>query len=230
MQFSHSSDLWRAFPELVAGVVRADGIDDRAEVADAVARHTALALARLEGRTESDLPPIQAWRRAFQRMGLKPTQYRCASEALLRRLRKEGALPRVHPLVDLCNAVSVAYAIPVAALDLARVQGNLQVRHAAGSEDYLSFGGAHETPEPGEVSFVDDAGSAHARRWTNRQSALSAIAPQTASVLIVAEALHERAADDVRALVATLERELQAIWGVATRSAILSRDAPAFDL
>ncbi len=230
MQFSHSSDLWCAFPELVAGVVRADGIDDRAEVADAVARHTALALARLEGRTESDLQAIQAWRRAFQRMGLKPTQYRCASEALLRRLRKEGALPRVHPLVDLCNAVSVAYAIPVAALDLAQVTGSLQVRHAAGSEDYLSFGGAHETPEPGEVSFVDDAGSAHARRWTNRQSALSAIAPQTASVLIVAEALHDRATDDVRALVATLERELQAIWSVATRSAILSRDAPAFDL
>lgn len=230
MPFSHCSTVWREFPELVAGVVRADGIDDRAAVVDALARHTALALARLEGRTESDLPPIQAWRRAFQRMGLKPTQYRCASEALLRRLRKEGALPRVHPLVDLCNAVSVAYAIPVAALDLAQVQGNLQVRHADGSEDYLSFGGGHENPEPGEVVFVDDAGRAHARRWTNRQSALSAIAPQTERVLIVAEALHEHAADDVRELVATLQRELQALWGVSTRSAMLSRDAPAFEL
>jgi DNA/RNA-binding domain of Phe-tRNA-synthetase-like protein len=37
-------------------------------------------------------------------MGLKPTQYRCAPEALLRRLRKEGTLPPLHPLVDLCNA------------------------------------------------------------------------------------------------------------------------------
>ena len=50
-------------------------------------------------------------------MGLKPTQYRCASESLLRRFRKEGSLPRLHPLVDLCNAVSMAYAIPVAVLD-----------------------------------------------------------------------------------------------------------------
>ncbi|HEX6018320.1 MAG TPA: phenylalanine--tRNA ligase beta subunit-related protein [Burkholderiaceae bacterium] len=230
MQFSHSSALWSAFPELVAGVVRADGIHDRVAVTDALARHTALALARLEGRTESDLPAIQAWRRTFQRMGLKPTQYRCASEALLRRLRKERELPHLHPLVDLCNAISVAHAIPVAALDLAQVQGNLQVRHADGSEDYLSFGGEHETPQPGEVVFIDDAGRAHARRWTNRQSALSAIGPQSARVLIVAEALHERAADDVRELLATLERELQAIWGVPTRSAMLSRDAPAFDL
>jgi len=38
-------------------------------------------------------------------MGMKPTQYRCASEALLRRYRRDRVLPRVHPLVDLCNAV-----------------------------------------------------------------------------------------------------------------------------
>jgi len=228
MQFSHSNALWQAFPELVAGVIHADGLHDRADVGAALARHTARAQAQIEGRTESDLPAIQAWRRTFQRMGLKPTQYRCASEALLRRLRKEGDLPRLHPLVDLCNAISVAHAIPVAALDLAHVGGNLQVRHATGSEDYLSFGGEHEHPEPNEVTFADDAGRSHARRWTNRQSALSAIQPSSARVLIVAEALHDGAAHDVRELVATLEAELQAIWGVNTRSAILSRDAPVF--
>ena len=78
------------------------------------------------------------------------------------------------------------------------------------------------------MTFADDAGRSHARRWTNRQSALSAIQPSTSRVLIVAEALHDGAAQDVRELVATLERELQTIWGLNTRSAILSRDAPVF--
>ena len=229
MKFGHSPALREAFPELVAGVVHADGIHDRVDLGGALARHTTRALAQLQGRTESDLPAIQAWRRAFQRMGLKPTQYRCASEALLRRLRKEGDLPRLHPLVDLCNAISVAFAIPVAALDLRHVTGDLQVRHATGSEDYLSFGGEHEHPEPNEVTFADDAGRAHARRWTNRQSALSAIQPATSRVLIVVEALHDGAAADVRELVAMLEGELRSIWGVATRSAMLSRDAPTFE-
>jgi DNA/RNA-binding domain of Phe-tRNA-synthetase-like protein len=227
--FSHSATLRQAFPELAAGVIRADGIHAQADVSAALARHTARALAQLEGRAESDLPAIQAWRRAFQRMGLKPTQYRCASEALLRRLRKEGSLPRLHPLVDLCNALSVAFAIPVAALDLDHIGGNLQVRHANGSEDYLSFGGEHEHPEPGEVTFADDAGRAHARRWTNRQSALSAIAPATSRVLIVAEALHDGAASEVRELIDTLASELQSIFGVQPRSAMLSTEAPAFD-
>ena len=61
-------------------------------------------------------------------MGLKPTQYRCAAESLLRRLRTQGSLPRLHPLVDLCNAISVAYAIPVAVFDVSKLTGDLEVR------------------------------------------------------------------------------------------------------
>jgi DNA/RNA-binding domain of Phe-tRNA-synthetase-like protein len=230
MQFSHSPAIWQTFPELAAGAIHAVGIHDGADVDDAVARYTAIASAKLHGGTESDLAPIQAWRRAFARMGLKPTQYRCASEALLRRLRKEGEgdLPRLHPLVDLCNAVSMAYATPVAAFDLRHVAGNLQVRHATGAEDYIAFSGEHEHPEPNEVVFADDQGRSHARRWTNRQSALSSIQPSTSEVLIVAEALHEGAQQDVHELLAALVGELQACWGVRARSAMLSRDLPAF--
>lgn len=229
MRFSHSPGLWQVFPELVAGVLHVNGIHERVNVDAALARHGAVAQAKLQGGTESDLPAVQAWRRAFQRMGLKPTQYRCASEALLRRLRKEGDLPRLHPLVDLCNVVSVAFAIPVAALDLHHIGGNLQVRHAAGSEDYLAFSGEHERPEADEVIFADDAGRSHARRWTNRQSALSAIQASTCNVLIVAEALHDGAALHVRELVGTLVAEISTHWNVPARSAILSQDAPAFE-
>src|SRR5438132_10564816 len=103
-------------------------------------------------------------------MGLKPTQYRCAAESLLRRLRKEGSLPRIHPLIDFCNAVSLAFATPVAVFDIAEIAGGIEVRHAAGDETYLAFSGETEHPAAGEVIFADDAGQAHARRWTNRQS------------------------------------------------------------
>lgn len=101
---------------------------------------------------------MQAWRRGFSRMGLKPTQYRCAAESLLRRYRKEGSLPQLHPLVDLCNAASLAFAIPVAAFDVAHISGNLEVRRATGDETYLTFSGQTEHPGAGEVIFADDAG------------------------------------------------------------------------
>src|ERR1700733_8379938 len=174
MRFQHSADIWRDFPRLVPGALYVDGITSTAEIrADSF---YAAAAARLAGvAPEAERPEIQAWRRAFAQLGLKPTQYRCASESLLRRFRKEGSLPRLHPLVDLCNAVSLAYAVPVAVLDLDAITGPLEVRYATGAEEYLTFAGDIEHPAPAEVIFADQAGQAHARRWTNRQSGRSAV-------------------------------------------------------
>ena len=116
------------------------------------------------------------------------------SESLLRRFRKEGSLPQIHPLIDLCNAASLAFAVPVAALDVAKIAWPLQVRPATGTENYLSFSDEIEHPEPGEVTFADARGQAHARRWTHRQSGLSAVRDQTESVFIVMEGVHSGAA------------------------------------
>jgi DNA/RNA-binding domain of Phe-tRNA-synthetase-like protein len=227
MRFRHSEAIWRDFPLLSAGAVAIQGKTSDRDVTRQSQRLLARADARLQGLSESELPEIQAWRRAFAQMGLKPTQYRCASEALLRRYRKDKALPHIHPLVDLCNAISVAYAIPVAVFDLDRVDGNLEVRYANGAEVYLAFSGATEHPAPGEVVFADAASQAHARRWTNRQSALSAVRPDSVRALIVAEALHDDAVADVAALLDELQRVLTVVRAEPERVARLSSDQPA---
>lgn len=229
MYLQHSTALWAEHPDLVAGVLHATGIDADASVDAQLARFGAIAEARLATSSESEFPEIQAWRRAFSRMGLKPTQYRCASESLLRRFKKERALPRIHPLIDLCNAISIAYAIPVAAIDVAKVAGGLDVRHADGDEDYLTFSGETENPEKGEIIFADAARRAHARRWTNRQSGHSAVQSTTSSVLIVAEAMHESAFEDIQKLIATVADELRATWPAASESAILTQASPRFE-
>jgi DNA/RNA-binding domain of Phe-tRNA-synthetase-like protein len=230
MQFSHHPDIWTRFPELAASALFTDGIHTNVSVAAQVAHFNAIAQARLDAAgTESELPEIKAWRGVFSRMGLKPTQYRCASESLLRRFRKEGSLPPIHPLIDLCNAVSLAFAIPVAALDVAKVAWPLQVRPAAGTENYLAFSGEIEHPEPGEVTFADAQGQAHARRWTHRQSGLSAIRDETASVLIVMEGVHAGAASDVQNLATALGSALKEVWGVTPKQGLLTASAPLFD-
>lgn len=228
MDFRHSGEIWRDFPELAAGVVFADGITRDVQAADRVAEFTAIANSRLAKAAEGELPEIRAWRRAFTRMGLKPTQYRCASEALLRRLRKDGVLPQLHPLVDVCNAASAAFATPVAVFDVAKITGHLEVRYAGGDEDYLTFSGQTEHPRPGEVIFADQAGHVHARRWTNRQSGLSAVQDSTEAVLVVAEALHDSASSDIPELIAAIAGVLNTLWSAAPVAAVLSQSAPRF--
>lgn len=229
MRFQHHDEIWRDFPGLVAGVIHAEGITSAADVSTPATRFTAAARSRLAQMPESEFREIQSWRRAFTRMGLRPTQYRCAAESLLRRLRTQGSLPRLHPLVDLCNAASLAFAIPVAVLDVSAIAGDLQVRYAAGDEEYLTFSGETEHPAAGEVIFGDDAGRAHARRWTNRQSGLSAVRDSTTTALIVAEALHDSATADIGRLTAAISSELDAIWSVKAAPAILTATAPRFE-
>ncbi|MCA1666133.1 MAG: hypothetical protein LC793_01750 [Thermomicrobia bacterium] len=226
--FQHARDIWRDYPELVPGVLTAEGVTPAGAVGARVASFNAIAASRLATASEGELPEVQAWRRAFARMGLKPTQYRCAAESLLRRFRKEGSLPQIHPLIDLCNAISLAFAIPVAVFDLSQIAEDLEVRYATGDEVYLAFSGEIEHPDAHEVIFADDAGRAHARRWTNRQSATSAVRETTTAVLIVAEAMHDAASADVPKLLAAIADALTAIWSVTPKTTILSQSSPQF--
>jgi DNA/RNA-binding domain of Phe-tRNA-synthetase-like protein len=229
VHFQHSSEIWRDFPELVPGVLAVEGITSDISVGDRVGRFNAIAESRLAASSEGELPEIQAWRRAFSRMGLEPTRYRCAAEALLRRFRKEGSLPQIHPLIDVCNAISLAFAVPVAVFDVSRITEYVEVRHATGDETYATFSGDTEIPDAGEVIFADGAGRAHARRWTNRQSGYSAVRDTTTAVLVVIEAMHGSAAADVAELAAALAGELADIWSVAPTTAMLSQSSPRFE-
>jgi DNA/RNA-binding domain of Phe-tRNA-synthetase-like protein len=57
-------------------------------------------------------PAVAALRRLFKAAGADPARYRPSSEALLRRLLKGEELPRIHPLVDLNNQLSIELKVP----------------------------------------------------------------------------------------------------------------------
>jgi DNA/RNA-binding domain of Phe-tRNA-synthetase-like protein len=229
MYFCHVSQIWQRFPQLVPGLLVVKGIHSNASGRAYIDRWCERARKRLEDQAEGQLPEVAAWRRVYARMGLKPTKYRSASEALLRRFRREDELPELHPLVDLCNAASLAFALPVAVFDLEKIASFIEVRPANGSEQYLSFREEIEHPEPGEIIFADAAGHAHARRWTFRQSRRSVVEGGTDKVLVVSEALHERATQDVTALLGELGAAIGSLWSEPEQQAILTAETPRLE-
>jgi len=229
MYFRHADVIWSEYPSLraLAAVIRGVSktrlnVDELERLADRTRRRQQVA-------KESDMPEIAAWREVFSRMGAKPTQYRCAAEALLRRFRKEGELPRLHPLIDYLNHVSMAYAIPIAVFDTSRIAEGITVRPASGTEQYETFKGEIEHPGEGEVIFADAAGYAHSRRWTFRQSARSAVSQDTDSALIVVEAHHVGAEESLEAMAAEVTKGLEAIDVRLEATSSLTADQPTFE-
>jgi DNA/RNA-binding domain of Phe-tRNA-synthetase-like protein len=230
--FRYDPELLAAFPTIRAGILRATIAENGLTpppLQEAFRREQEAVLARLGDTSLAALPGIAAWRRAFTAFGVKPTQYRSAAEALLRRLTKAGEIPNISLLVDLGNLVSIRYALPVAIFDTRAIEGGLTVRFATGDERFMDLGTEIiERPQPGEVIFADEAGWVHARRWCWRQSQASAVSPTTTSLLIVTEGHHDVAQQETRAALADLLSLLEAQGAITGDSALLSPDVPLF--
>jgi DNA/RNA-binding domain of Phe-tRNA-synthetase-like protein len=229
--FSYDPPVLDRYPGIHAGIVIASGLTNGPTPPVLQERYRAAqkeVADRLATTPVAGLPSIAAWRRAFAAFGAKPTQYRSAAEALLRRLAKQGDIPSLGTLVDLGNLVSIRYALPVAVVDLAGIDGGITVRFATGAERFTDLGAVEAVaPEPGEVVFVDRAEVACARRWCWRQSAQSATRETTTDALVVVEGLHDGAERDVAAAreeITALLAEFQP--GAATSSYALSAAAP----
>jgi len=143
----------------------------------------------LRDRPAEDLPHVAAWRDAYRAFGAKPQRTRNSLEALLR--RAASGLPRVNPLTDLYNAVSVLHQIPLGGEDLTRYAGSPRLIRATGTEpfDTVADGTAVlEHPDPGEVVWCDDAGVT-CRRWNWRQARRTQLGDDTTAALFIFDAL-----------------------------------------
>ena len=132
------------------------------------------------------LPEIAAWRATMSAFGCKPSRYPCSAEALLKRVARGDELPAVNRLVDLYNAISVAWALPLGGEDIERVCGDVVLMPACGAEEF--DGG--DPPAPGEIVWRDDLGVT-CRAWNWRQGTRTRITAASTHVYFLLEAIED---------------------------------------
>ncbi|GAA4326291.1 phenylalanine--tRNA ligase beta subunit-related protein [Streptomyces venetus] len=201
-----------AFPDTLIAVVTATGLRSRqtwpattAALEDLEAR---LAGGVWQPADESD-PRIEAWHAAYRSFGTNPRRIRPSVDALGRRLTKRGTLPRINPAVDSYNAVSVRHGLPAGAFDLDHVTGDVEIRHADGSETFTPLGesGTVENPKPGEIIYTDST-DVLTRHWNHRDAHRTRVTEDSTHVAFLLETvaatrdghLLKTAADDLRTL------------------------------
>ncbi len=134
---------------------------------------------------------LEAWREAYRAFGAKPQRTPCSAEALRRRALKDGRLPTVNAVVDLYNAISVRFALPVGGEDARLYAGSPSLIRASGGElfDTIQDGRPQIEPvDPGEVIWRDDHGVT-CRRWNWRQGVRTRISAETTSMWFILERL-----------------------------------------
>lgn len=134
---------------------------------------------------------LSAWDDVFRAFGAKPKRTPCSASALRKRVLKEGALPPLDPVVDIYNAISIRYAIPVGGENLAAYAGAPRLMLAEGNEPFDTLKEGQpviEYPDAGEVIWRDDIGVT-CRRWNWRQGVRTRLDSQAQHMWFILESL-----------------------------------------
>jgi DNA/RNA-binding domain of Phe-tRNA-synthetase-like protein len=116
-------------------------------------------LAQAEAAVRVNLPvDIAAVRTMYKRVGIDPTKRRPSSEALLRRVRKGDALPRINSMVDVCNWCSLECQLPYGLYDAAHIEGDVVLRLGVVGESYPGIR-KDEVHVAGRITLADSLGA-----------------------------------------------------------------------
>lgn len=171
---------------------------------------------------------LNAWREAYRAFGAKPQRTPCSAEALRKRCERDGGLPETNAVVDIYNALSLRFAMPVGGEDAASYQGSPQLVRASGDEifDTMAEGQPKlETVDKGEVIWRDARGVT-CRRWNWRQGTRTRITDASTSLWFVFERLEPMPVDALLAAGRQLEADLEAMGSGAAAQILYSAAHP----
>lgn len=139
------------------------------------------------GRQLEDLKSVQHWRSIFQRMGAS-AKYKSSIESLSKRFLTSGELWQIHPIVDLCNYVSLMHETPMASYDIAHIAGTISLRIARKGELFVPLGNPKqvEKTKNNEVVYSDNE-KVICRYWNFRDCHHTRIVDETAKVIFIAD-------------------------------------------
>jgi DNA/RNA-binding domain of Phe-tRNA-synthetase-like protein len=158
---------------------------------------------------------LTAWSETFRRFGAKPQRTPCSAQSLRDRVLKTGTLGAINPVVDLYNAVSLKFAVPVGGENALSYSGSPKLVVAEGSENFDTMKNgvpATENPATGEVVWHDDIGVT-CRIWNWRQGVRTGLDDTATDMWFVLESLPEMPLDALEEAGAALLTGLNAIFG-----------------
>lgn len=251
MYYEVSKDIFDKLPDAVFGVVAVTGIDNSKGVpaikkmlednAEECHRYFEDA-----GTKAKEDPCVVPYREAFRALGINPSRYSCSIEALMDRIAKGKGMPSINPAVDLGNAISLKYRLPIGAHDIytfvkedgkgrGSSETGLEVRLASAEDTFRPFGAPEDefdNPEVGEPVYVSGH-EVRTRRWTWRQSEVGKMTEKTTGVLYPIDGFENSRADVEKAMKEFTEHLANYFarsgYSCSVATGIVDKDNPRFE-
>lgn len=191
MKIIISPKIFEKYPTFELGVITAENINNQdynQEIQDLLRLAEKELRAKINPEKISEIKEIKKWRETYSSFGAKPSDYRSSVESLTRRALKKD-LPKINPLVDIYNYISIKYLLTVGGEDLSQVKGDIKLDFAEGNEEFIPLGeNKKEFPWKGEVVYKDSMGTI-CRCWNWREGDRTKLTEKTNKAVIVIENL-----------------------------------------
>ena len=233
MYYEVAKEILQKMPNVYFGAVAVRGLDNTKsipELEEMLQANIAVCEQYFAGKKPKETPDIVPYREAFRALDINPNKFLCSIEALLTRIAKGKGFPHINPIVDLGNAISIKYHLPIGAHDLDTIAESLQVRTAHEGDTFIAFGETEEeTPDMGEAIYAS-GNEVRTRRWTWRQSERGKITEETKVVLFPIDGFADVNAKEVHEAIDEFVTLLRRFFGdgVEIETGVVDKDHPRF--
>lgn len=233
-KFISEESFWNLFPEARIGIIVARNMKSADEVpaeqADAISRllvaANGMAEMHLTSNTISENEVVKAWRDAYRLFKTKKGA-RCSIENLLKRVLKGNPVRSIAPSVDIYNAISLKYALPVGGEDIDAFVGDVRLGITDGGDAFVPLGENEEDPTlAGELCYRDDEG-AICRCWNWRDGRRTALTDDSKNAFLIIECVEPGRAADLEAALDEFAQLVESCLGAKIENrAVITRDNP----
>lgn len=237
-QFVVEDSFWDLFPNAALGVVVAKDVKSVDEVSDAEAAEIAVLLKAanedadkiLTSNVISENAPVKVWRDAYSKFKTKKGA-RCSVENLLKRVLKGNPVGSINPVVDIYNAISLKYAVPMGGEDIDSFEGDLRLGMTEGGDAFQGLGEEKDEPTlEGEICYRDDAGAV-CRCFNWRDAQRTALQDDTKNAFLVIECVDPAYLEATQAAIDELAMLMERYMGATIASkTMVTRENPVLEL
>jgi len=227
MRFSIQKEIFNLLPDLTIGVVVATGLDNTQpspEIEQLLLRTLEEFRRSFPAEKAQEHPRIRPWRTAFSTLGLSGSKFPSSIESMARRVLRGDPFPRINPLVDLYNSISLKHLVPMGGHDLDTLEGNIALQFAEGWEPFIPMGGEEKVTVPkGELVYRDDQ-VVLTRNWVWRQCEKDKTTEKTRNIFIPIDVLGEVGRAVADEIIQELSERIPKYFGGSFFSTLLNQE------